>query len=83
MGQGWHKPSCIASYWESPTERHFGMSVAVGMMLKSTRHGKHDKSYTQFETMKKLRAAYTNLCHALMDSETSSMTLGRDKAKSF
>jgi hypothetical protein len=51
------------------------------MLVKSTQPGKHDPRYTQFETLRKLRAAYSNYYHASVISAETSMTLGRDTAK--
>jgi hypothetical protein len=60
-----------------------GVSVAVAMLIKSTKPGRHNESYTQFETMQKLRAAYSNMFHALARSNIDTLTLGRDVAKLF
>jgi hypothetical protein len=59
-----------------------GVSLAVAMLIKSTKPGRHKESYTQFETMQKLRAAYSNMFHASR-SNIDTLTLGRDVAKSF
>jgi len=64
-----------------PTRDTFGMAAAVAMLVKSTQPGKHDPRYTQFETLRKLRAAYSNYYHASAISAETSMTLGRDTAK--
>jgi hypothetical protein len=61
----------------------FGMAAAVAMLSKSTQPGKHDENYTQFESLWKLRAAYSNFYHASAYSTSTAMTLGRDTAKSF
>jgi len=66
-----------------PTDDTFGMAAAVAMLMKSTQPGRHDTSYTQFETLRKLRAAYSNFYHASATSAATTMTMGRDKAKSF
>jgi len=59
------------------------MAAAVAMLSKSTRPGRHDEAYTQFESLRKLRAAYSNFYHASALSASTAMTLGRDTAKSF
>jgi len=64
-----------------PPRDSFGMAAAVAMLVKSTQPGKHDPKYTQFETLRKLRVAYSNYYHASVVSAETSMTLGRDTAK--
>jgi hypothetical protein len=66
-----------------PDEDVQGVSVAVAMLVKSTKPGRHNDTYTQFETMRKLRAAYSNTFHASARSNIDTLTLGRDTAKSF
>lgn len=60
----------------------FGVTFAVGMLMKSLHPGKYAE-YTQFETMRKLRSAFSNLYHASALGSTIMMTLGRDTAKTF
>ncbi len=60
-----------------------GVAVAVAMLVKSTKPGRHNESYTQFETMRKLRAAYSNMFHASARSNIDTLMLGRDMTKSF
>jgi len=60
-----------------------GVGVAVAMLVKSTKPGRHNHAYTQFETMRKLCAAYSNMFHASARSNTETLTLGRDVSKSF
>jgi len=64
-----------------PPRDTFGMAAAVAMLVKSTQPGKHNPKYTQFETLWKLRAAYSNYYHASAFGAENSMTLGRDMAK--
>jgi hypothetical protein len=66
-----------------PDEDVQGIGVAVAMLVKSTKPGRHNPTYTQFETMRKLRAAYSNMYHASARSNINTVTLGRDTAKSF
>ena len=37
-------------------EAHCGYGVAITILLYSLKKGKHDKTYTQFETVRKLRS---------------------------
>ncbi len=76
-------PKVLPPLGPYPNEDVFGMSVAVAMLMKSLQPGRHDKDYTQFETLRKLRAAYSNLYHASVVSAATSMTLGHDKTKSY
>jgi hypothetical protein len=55
----------------------FGVSVAVGMILRSAQVGRY-KPHTQFETMCKLRSAFLNLFHASAQGTSTMATLGRD-----
>ena len=65
-----------------PTQDVFGVTAAVAMLAKSLEPGRY-KNHTQFETMRKLRAAYSNLFHASASGSVSMMTIGRDSAKTF
>lgn len=65
-----------------PAHDAFGVTAAVAMLAKSLEPGRY-KHYTQFETMRKLRASYSNLFHASAMGSTSMSTLGRDSAKTF
>ena len=42
-----------------PTQDIYGAQLAVEILLASQGKGKHDKSYQQFETIRKLRASYS------------------------
>jgi len=65
-----------------PMTDMFGVAVAVAMLVKSLNPGRYG-DYTQFETMRKLRSAFSNLHHASASGAASMMTLGRDTAKTF
>jgi hypothetical protein len=65
-----------------PTHDAFGVSVAVGMVLRSAQPGRY-KPHTQYETMRKLRSAFSNLFHASAQGCSTMATLGRDTAKTF
>ena len=43
----------------------YGYEVAITILLYSLKTGKHDKIYTQFETIRKLRSLYSNHCKTL------------------
>lgn len=48
--------SPFVSYGPMPDEDHCGYQLAISMVLMSTRAGRYDKSYTQFETIRHLRS---------------------------
>ncbi len=52
-----------------------GMGVAIAMLLKSLEPGKHDPRYQQFETIRKLRAGFSNLYMASREGVTSLRTV--------
>jgi hypothetical protein len=60
----------------------FGVTVAVAMLAKLLNPGRYAE-YTQFQTLRKLRSAYSNLYHASSQGSTLMMTLGRDTTKTF
>ncbi len=76
-------PAALPALWPYCQEDAFGMNVVGAMLMKLTKPGKHQESYTQFETMRKLRSSFSNLYHASVTSATSTITLGRDTAKSY
>lgn len=64
-----------------PVGDWFGVRVAVAMLLKSLEPGRYHESYQQFETIRKLRAGYSNIYMASQDGVNSLRTVGSDKAK--
>ena len=48
------------SYGPMPCFDHCSYQVAIGMILSSTRSGRYDRSYTQFETIRHLRSAHSS-----------------------
>jgi hypothetical protein len=65
-----------------PVKDVFGVEIAVAMLLQSMQPGRYQE-FSQFETMMKLRSAYSNLYHASAAGAAAMSTLGRDTAKSF
>jgi hypothetical protein len=65
-----------------PVDDTFGFSVAIGMVLKSMEPGRYD-SYQQYETIRKLRAAYSNLYMASKKGSASLRSFGRDRVKHY
>lgn len=64
-----------------PNQDIFGVSVAVGMLAKSLEPGRY-KPYAQFETMRKLRSAFSNYYHASGQGYASLVTMGRESTRS-
>jgi hypothetical protein len=60
----------------------FGITAAVAMLAKSLEPGRY-QPHTQFETIRKLRSAYSNLYLASSTGSTSMTVLGRESAKPF
>jgi hypothetical protein len=75
-------PAPLPSLGPYPTTDVLGVGVAVAMLLKSRETG-HYQDHMQFETIRKLRSAYSNVYHATSQGASAMMTLGRDSAKSF
>lgn len=44
-----------------PFKDEFGICVAYGMLIQSRQKGRHSTAYTQFDTVRKQRSAYSNL----------------------
>jgi hypothetical protein len=77
------KPHVLPPLGPHAPQDLFRMAAAVSMLMKLTQPGRHDETYTQFESLRKLRAAYSNSYHASAHNSITAMMLGRDTAKSF
>jgi hypothetical protein len=64
-----------------PEEDHCGYEVAFEMLLHSRRPGSYSDSYTQFDTIRKLRTAFSNHCRASAKANRISMALGDQKGR--
>jgi hypothetical protein len=64
-----------------PVLDSLGMGVAIAMLLKTLEPGKYSPQYQQFETVRKLRAAYSNVYMASWDGVSSLRTVGGDRVK--
>jgi hypothetical protein len=64
-----------------PEDDHCGYEVAIEMLLHSRRSGSYSEAYTQFDTIRKLRSAFSNYCRASAKSNRSSAALGDQKGK--
>jgi len=50
----------FVSYGSLPDYDYCSYQIAISMVLMSTRPGKYDKSYTQFDSIRHLRSYYSN-----------------------
>ena len=66
-----------------PVNDGFGIRVAIGMLLKSLSPGRHSSTYQQFETIRKLRAGYSNVFMASVQGTQSLRTVGGDRVKHY
>jgi hypothetical protein len=64
-----------------PDFDHCGYEVAVDTVLYSRRPGRHVKEYTQFDTIRKLRTAYSNHCRSTAQANRESLALRDTKGK--
>ena len=65
-----------------PLEDKLGYSVAIAMLLKSLEEGKY-ANYQQFETIRSLRSAFSNLYLASVDGAYCQRSVGRETSKLF
>ena len=76
-----------ACFWESkgrgpfPVEDSFGLRTAIAMLLKSLEPGGHAKTHQQFETIRKLRASYSNMYMSSKSGVGCLRTFGGETAK--
>jgi hypothetical protein len=63
-----------------PVADSFGVAVAIGMVLKSLEPGRYD-SHQQFETIRKLRAGFSNLYMSSLEGSNDLRSVGGDRAK--
>jgi hypothetical protein len=64
-----------------PDFDHCGYEVAIDTILYSRRPGRHSNEYTQFDTVRKLRTAYSNHCRSTAQANRSSWAIGDTKGK--
>jgi hypothetical protein len=64
-----------------PLGDSFGYRVAIGMLLKSLEPGRYSKAYQQFETVRKLRAGFSNMYLSSAEGTSSLRTMGGDRIK--
>lgn len=64
-----------------PVKDSLGMGVAIAMLLKSLEPGRYHNTYQQFETIRKLRAGFSNVYMTSVEGVLSLRTVGGDRAK--
>ena len=64
-----------------PVGDNFGYRVAIAMLLKSLEPGRHTKGNQQFETIRKMRAAFSNIYAASVEGAAALRSSGGDRAK--
>lgn len=62
-----------------PLQDNMGMGIAIVLLQRSLDKGKHDKTI-QFETLRKFRAAASNIFHASVEGQ-GAMTMAKDTMK--
>jgi len=68
-------PAPFLSRGPLPDWDHCGYQLAISMVLYSTQGGRYDKSYTQFDTIRHLRSAFSNFEKTTMTGPDLSMGL--------
>jgi hypothetical protein len=64
-----------------PDTDHCGYEIAVQMLLASKRPGKYSLTYSQYDTIRKVRTAYSNFSRASAQANTSVVAMGDDKGR--
>jgi len=59
-----------------PLLDHCGYQVAIDMLLLSRRPGRHDETYTQYDTVRSYRATYSNFIRAASENNRITHSLG-------
>jgi hypothetical protein len=65
-----------------PPNGTFGYEVAIQIMLASRHPGKHSSTYRQWDSVRKIRAVYSNHAKASPQANVIPLILGDDKGKS-
>jgi hypothetical protein len=66
-----------------PPHDHCGYKVAILMVAKSLEPGRHSESHMQWDTVRKLRAAYSNQIRAAAVSNSTTLTLSDNKGTGY
>jgi hypothetical protein len=71
-------------YWYDgrlPAHDHCGYEVVIQMVLKSRTPGNHAATYTQFDSIRKLRSVYGNFLRSLTQANSQVCALGDEKGR--
>lgn len=63
----------------TPSYDHCGYQIAVLMLMKSLKPGKHSKEYQQFDTIRSLRSAFSNFLRANPTNAGVTQSLGNSE----
>jgi hypothetical protein len=66
-----------------PMHDHCGYKVAILMVAKSLEPGRHSQSHMQWDTVRKLRATYSNQIRAAAVSNSTTLTLSDNKGTGY
>ena len=71
----------FVSYGPMPSYDHCGYQIAVTMLLMSTKPGRYDKTYLQFDTIRHLRSCFSNFEKASSNHALDHLTSGNDESQ--
>lgn len=69
--------SPFTHYNVMPGWDHAGYSVAIAILMKSRKPGKHDSRYQQYDTVRQLRSSYSNFVRAAPTNSGHTLAVGR------
>ena len=64
-----------------PYANHCGYEVAATILMHSRRSGRHDASYTQYETIRKLRSSYSSHVRAVPQTNVNQLSMVDQKGQ--
>jgi len=76
-----HLPIDLPPRGPFPVEDVFGLRTAIAMLVKSLEPGRYSRTHQHFETIRKLRAAYSNMYMSSKLGVDCLKTFGGDTAK--
>lgn len=62
---------------DMPCWDHAGYSIAIAILMKSRKAGKHDVRYQQYDTIRQLRSSFSNFVRAAPTNSGHTLSLGR------
>jgi hypothetical protein len=64
-----------------PTFDHCGYQVAIQMLLALKRPGRYSEEYTQYDTIRKVRTAYSNFARSSVQANAGVLAFGDDRGR--